>query len=168
MSSHVNFFLHMVMINSNPMVWRPINPVCHPLPATSTRRSSLWSRQRWRRRPPARGAGAKALLLHSRGQPRNRALALRGLPHPESIFFLELLVLLPEPLHFPLQPLTLFHHLLNFSVIQRRTQSFRYRWCFCLWCSCGYNFIYFYIMLFRNKWKPKCHQLCNKGLFYAK
>ena len=82
--------------------------------------------------------------------------------------YLELLVLFPQPLNFTLQPLTFFHHLLNFSVIQRRTQSFRHCWCFCLWCSCGYNFIYFYIMLFRNKWKPKCHQLCNKGLFYAK
>lgn len=82
--------------------------------------------------------------------------------------YLELLVLFPQPLNFTLQPLTFFHHLLNFSVIQRRTQSFRHCWCFCLWCSCGYNFIYFYIMLFRNKWKPKCHQLCNNGLFNAK
>ena len=51
--------------------------------------------------------------------------------------YLELLVLLPQPLDFALQPLTLFHHLLNFSVIQGGTQSFRHRWCFCLWCIVG-------------------------------
>lgn len=30
MSSHINFFLHMVMINSKPTVWRAINPVKPP------------------------------------------------------------------------------------------------------------------------------------------
>ena len=41
--------------------------------------------------------------------------------------YLELLVLFPQPLDFALQPLTLFHHLLNFSVIQGGTQSFRHQ-----------------------------------------
>ena len=65
--------------------------------------------------------------------------------------YLELSVLFPQPLHFTLQPLTLFHQLLNFSVVQRRARRFRRHWRFCLWCSCGHNLIYFYIMLFRNK-----------------
>lgn len=65
--------------------------------------------------------------------------------------YLELPALLPQPLHLPLQPLAFFHHFLHFCVIKGRRQGLSSRWCFCLGCTCRYNFIYFYIMLFRNK-----------------
>ena len=168
MSSYINFSLHMVMINLNPTLWRThqSNPrlacclyktVFPMITPTMKKRTPSASSPVLRPSsfPAVADAGAGTVALHC-------------LPHPKSVFLLELLVLLPQPLDFALQPLTVFHHLLNFSVIQGGTQSFRHLWCFCLWCSCGYNFIYFYIMLFRNKWKPKCHQPRIKGLLHAK
>lgn len=81
--------------------------------------------------------------------------------------YLEVSVLVPQPLHLGLQPPTLLHHFLHLGILQCWAQRLGQCGDLGLGSRGGDDFIDLYVMLMEEKREPERHHLWNPGFSFC-